>query len=273
MSIGGNVLQGDLGATNGARRSAPRIKTWGRSRPRRSGRFGWFGLICLLLVCGCAVTPAPPPAAPGTPTYVVGAPDVLRVSILPAPEIDREVRVRPDGMVSIDLVGDVRAAGRTPAEIAEVIRQEISRFKRDAAVNVTVVATPSQFVTIYGEVGSPGTFPLSTETRVSEAIGLVGGARPFASLNRVRIIRARGGETEIIDVNLGDIQRGDLSTNIVVAEGDLIVVPPTALARVGYAMQALLFPLQPLLSGATTAGAIISGGRGVGIGRGRNNNN
>ena len=163
-------------------------------------------------------------------------------------------------MISVDLVGDIQAAGRTPLEIAADIQSQIARFKRDAAVNVTVVSSPSQFVTIYGEVMRPGTFALDTETRVSEAIGRVGGPKPFASLNSVRLIRSIGwDQAKIFDIELGDIQRGDLSTNIVVLEGDLIVVPPTMLARVGYAMQMLLFPLQPLLSGAGQVGMVYSG--------------
>jgi len=212
------------------------------------------------MTVACATNVRPPPPAPTAVGYIVGAPDELLIHILPDPEISREVRVRPDGMISVDLVGDIQAAGRTPLEIAADIQSQIVRFKRDAAVNVTVVSSPSQFVTIYGEVVRPGTFSLDTETRVSEAIGRVGGPKPFASLNGVRLIRSIGwDQAKIYDIELGDIQRGDLSTNIVVLEGDLIVVPPTMLARVGYAMQMLLFPLQPLLSGAGQVGMVYSG--------------
>ena len=213
-------------------------------------------LLALLMTVACATNVLPPPPAPTTAGYIVGAPDELLIHILPDPEISCEVRVRPDGMISVDLVGDIQAAGRTPLEIAADIQGQIARFQRDAAVNVTVVSSPSQFVTIYGEVVSPGTFALDTETRVSGAIGRVGGPKPFASLNGVRLIRSMGGQPKIYDIELGDIQRGDLSTNIVVLEGDLIVVPPTMLARVGYAMQMLLFPLQPLLSGAGQVGMV-----------------
>jgi len=217
--------------------------------------------LCLLLplAAGCSTTTTAPPPAPPIESYVVGAPDLLRINILPEPELLREARVRLDGMISIDLVGDVQAAGKTPFEIAQDIQREIRRFKRDAMVNVSVVASPSRFVTVYGEVGAPGIFLLDTETRVSEAIGRVGGTRPFAKLGGVRIVRSNGLDTQILEVRLNDISQGDLSTNFVVQEGDLIVVPPTWLARVGYAMQMLLFPLQPLISGAQTAGAIAGG--------------
>ena len=219
----------------------------------------------LVFLCfGCSTRPEPPPNAPQIEGYIVGAPDVLRVFVLPEPVIDREVRVRPDGMISVDLVGDVQAGGRTPSQIASEIQAAISRYKRDASVTVTVIESPSQFVTIYGEVVRPGTFALETETRISEAIGQVGGTRPFASLNNVRVIRTDGRETQVLSINLGDIQRGDLSTNLVVREGDLIVVPPTVLARIGYAMQALLFPFQPFLGAAAQAGQVYTGYQTVG---------
>ena len=198
--------------------------------------------------------------APPIQGYVVGAPDTLLVTILPDPEINREVRVRPDGMISIDLIGDVQAAGQTPFEIAQAIQEEIGRYKRDATVNVSVVDSPSQFVTIYGEVGRPGTFELATETRLTEAIGRVGGTRPFASLNNIRVVRTNGTNTEVIAVLLADIKKGDLSTNLVIQEGDLIVVPPTWLARVGYAMQMIFFPFQPVVG---TLGAIGGASQGV----------
>lgn len=235
--------------------TAPRV----RSRNRRLILFALS--IALLNPIACLTPdPTPPPIAPPITGYIVGAPDLLAVSILPEPEINREVRVRPDGMISIDLIGDIQAAGRTPFEIAQTIQDSIGRFKRDASVNVSVVESPSQYLTIYGEVARPGTFELATETRVTEAIGQVGGALPFASLNNIRIIRTNGSKTEVIQVRLGDIQKGDLSTNMVVEEGDLIVVPPTWLARVGYVVQMIFFPFQPVL---TTAGSV--GGTAAGV--------
>lgn len=217
-------------------------------------------LAVLLLCIGCSTPLTLPPKAPPVQAYLVGAPDQLRVNILPEPVIDRQIRVRPDGMISVDLIGDVQAAGLTPEKIAESIQERIVRFKRDAVVNVTLVDSPSQFVTVYGEVGNPGTFPLNTSMRISEAIGRVGGTKPFASLNKIRIVRSRAAGTQVILVHLKDIAHGDLSTNIVVEEGDLIVVPPTVLARIGYAVQMLFFPFQPIL---TTAGAV--GGTAAGV--------
>ena len=225
---------------------------------RRRGR-ALLALMALIPVACSSARVTGPPIAPTIPSYIVGAPDQLQITILPEPEITREVRVRPDGMISMDLVGDVQAAGRTPLEIAQTIQQEIRRFKRDAEVSVALMGSVSRFVTIYGEVGGQGVFPLDSQIRIAEAIGRVGGPQPFASLNNVKIIRTLGSGAEIIDVRLGDIKKGDLSTNFVLADGDLIIVPPTIWARFGYVMQAILFPFQPALGALGQAGQAVTG--------------
>jgi polysaccharide export outer membrane protein len=233
--------------------------------PKRAIRFARqvidlaLGVSLLLSPMACSTRVAPPPLAPPVTGYVVGAPDLLLIHILPEPEINREARVRPDGMISIDLIGDVQAAGRTPFEIAQTIQHEIGRYKRDATVNVMVIDSPSQFVTVFGEVGRPGTFPLSSQTRMFEAIGRVGGTRPFASLNSIRVIRTNGVETKVLSVRLADIKDGDLTTNIVVNAGDLIVVPPTLLARIGYVMQMIFFPFQPPVAVLGSIGGAANG--------------
>lgn len=208
--------------------------------------------LLALLVGACTTLAGPPPdSEPGRP-YRIGPPDVLIITILPAPEIQRSVTVRPDGMISIDLVGDIPAAGRTTEEVGKDIEQRLSRFKRDASVTVALAQSLSSEITVLGEVGRPSTFALSRETRLIEAIGTVGGPRPFANKDAVRIIRFVDGQTKIFKVDLQAIEEGDLSTNYLLQGGDVIVVPPTLLARVGYAIQSVLFPFQPILGTATS---------------------
>jgi polysaccharide export outer membrane protein len=217
-----------------------------RARRRRAAG-PCLALLALFAAAGCATRPMPAPKAQGYETYRVGAPDKLLVSILPDPRIEREVVVRPDGMVSIDLIGDVPAGGRTSDEIAKDIENRISRFKRGASVTVLVSQASSTAVSLLGEVRSNRSFPLAKETRVSEAIALAGGVNPFASTSHVRVIRSQGGETVVYRVDLDAIEEGDLSTNILLATGDLVYVPPTLWARFGYVVQAILFPFQPLI--------------------------
>jgi polysaccharide export outer membrane protein len=209
---------------------------------------------------GCATPdPMPPPVRPDQATYVVGPPDQLNITILPDPVIERNTVVRPDGMISIDLIGDVQASGRNVEQIAKDIEQRVSRFKRDARATVSVISSLSLSVTVFGEVRDPGTFPLTQETRVSHAIGQRGGTTIFGSKKKIRLIRTNGQATQVFIIDLARIQNGDLSSNMMMRGGDMIVVPPNVLARIGYGLQVLLFPFQQILSAGTglfTAAAI-----------------
>lgn len=218
-----------------------------------------IGIWCLLILGGCtSVNPQAQPPAPGRATYRVGPPDRLEITVLPDPVIERALTVRPDGRISFDLIGDVEATGRTTTEIANDIEQRIVRFKRDASVSVRVALSQTNSVTIYGEVGSPGAFPLEREMRIADAIGSRGGPTIFASEDAVRVIRVVEDETYVILADIAAIQRGDLGTNIMLQGGDIVVVPPNFLAKIGYAVQLVLFPFTPVLgtglSAATTAG-------------------
>jgi polysaccharide export outer membrane protein len=211
-----------------------------------------FG-VALLAALGCATPSVAPPPLPSVDTYVVGAPDQLFISILPEPVIERTVVVRPDGMISIDLVGDIIAAGRTVEQIAAEVQGRVARYKRDARVTVSVVAAASRDVTLLGEVARPTSLPLLRTTRVSEAIGQVGGPTFLASKGKIRVIRTTRGETVVLNVDLAGIEQGDLRTNLVLVEGDIVYVPPTWLGRVGYVIQSILFPFQPLFTPAMVA--------------------
>lgn len=213
-------------------------------------------LALAVFAAACATPrPMPPPARPAETTYKVGSPDELFVTILPAPILERTVVVRPDGMISIDLIGDVQAAGRTTEDIGAEIEERVRRFKRDARATVSVKGSASLSVTVLGEVAAPGTFPLTSETRLAEAIGLRGGTSIFASKRNVRLVRTNGEITRVFTIDLSRIEQGDLTENIMVRGGDMVIVPPNALAKVGYGLQVMLFPFQQLLSAGTGAAA------------------
>ena len=223
----------------------------------RLGRSLRIGTVLPLLFLGaCIARPVPPPVSPPPATYRIGAPDVLSVSILPDPGIEREVVVRPDGRISIDLIGDVMASGRTPEQLAKIVLEEISRYKRDAVVTVSLLQSRSSTITIFGQVASPGSRVLDRETRLAEAIGSAGGTNLFASKGRVRVIRSNPRETKILQVNLRHIEYGDQSTNYLLQDGDIIVVPPNAFARVGFVLQTLLFPFQQIFSAGLGAATV-----------------
>lgn len=220
------------------------------------GRMGSPTICAVLIVLGllcsaCSTTPAPPPLRPSAAEYRVGPPDQLFITILPEPALERTAVVRPDGRITIDLIGDVEVSGRTVKDIAQEIEKRVSRFKRDARATVSVVSSESLQVTVFGEVRDPGTFALTSDTRVAEAIGLRGGTTIFGSKRKVRLIRTNGQTTEVYVVDLNAIQDGDLRSNLTVRGGDMVVVPPNVLAKIGYGLQVMLFPLQQILSAGT----------------------
>jgi polysaccharide export outer membrane protein len=221
--------------------------------------------IGLGLLAACT-SPKGPPEGAGAPPYLTGPPDQLTVTILPDPIIEREVVVRPDGMISIDLVGDVPASGRTTEEIALDIEKRIRRFKRNAKVTVALERSLSAQVTVLGEVRRAFTFPLERETRVVEAIGQAGGPNIFARKSRIRLIRFQDGKAQVHRVNLSAIEGGDLRTNLLLQGGDVVVVPSTYSARIGHALGNLFYPIQRIIGlGSRTAITVFSGGAGAGF--------
>jgi len=134
--------------------------------------------------------------------YVLGPSDVLRINVWHNAELSVEVAVRPDGTISMPLIGDVQAAGRTPAQVRAEIAKRLSTFVRDesAIVTVTVAAINSYRFVISGNVEKAGAYASAHYVTVSEALALAGGPNRFASADETVIIRtdpARGGVKRI----------------------------------------------------------------------------
>jgi len=222
--------------------------------PMRRGASLLGALVCLgSMACSSPPPLLPQPDSPPESSYLVGPPDELLLTILPEPIIERAITVRPDGMISVDLIGDVKASGRPVTEISKEIQERIGRYKRDARATLAVVMARSNQVTVFGEVVTPGTFELVRDTRVAEAIGLRGGSTIFATKSKLRVIRSDGQVTQVLKVDLNGIQKGDLSSNIMLTGGDIVVVPPNIGARIGYKLKSFLFPFQQILSATIAA--------------------
>jgi len=218
--------------------------------------------LTLAALAGCASTaaPAPPPSRAERP-YLVGPPDDLLITIRPEPAIVRQVVVQPDGKISVDMVGEVQAGGRTMTEISNDIAKRISPYIRSPQVTVSLVASKSIAITILGHVQRPATFPLQRETRVSEAIGLVAGPTELGAASRIRVVRQTAGKPQVYRVNLDAIRAGDLSSNIQLEAGDVIYVPPTVSASIGLALRGFFFPFQQVFGmGGSAARIAVTGG-------------
>lgn len=194
--------------------------------------------LCLsLLLTACASSgrtgAAPPPVqatATAVDSYKIGVDDIVQVSVWRNPELGITVPVRPDGMISVPLVGDVAAGGHTPAEVAKDIQLKLASFVRDPQVAVILTDLRSHEylsrVRVTGAVRQPVSIPYRPGMTVLDAVLAAGGVTEFAAGDRSELYRKSGEGTETYAVRLDKIlNRGDLSTNFPVSPGDVITIP------------------------------------------------
>lgn len=159
-------------------------------------------------------------------TYRVGPEDVLEVSVWREDALRKETLVRPDGAISFPLIGEVRAAGRTVAELRQEITRRLEKFVPDAVVSVTVLRTGSQRIYVLGKVIKPGEFPVGRSVDVLQALSMAGGLTPFADANSIRIVRRSGDGQITLPFEYGRVVRGEkLEQNVSLQAGDVVVVP------------------------------------------------
>jgi len=180
-----------------------------------------------------ARAPAPAPVTPAVETYRIGVDDLIKVSVWRNPELDATVPVRPDGKISLPLVGDVVAGGRTPDEVAADVKTRLGDYVRDPQVAVILTELRSHEylsrVRVTGAVRQPVSITYRQGMTVLDAVLAAGGLTEFASADRSELYRKDGGGTRQLDVRLGKImKKGDLETNYAVQPGDIITVPERA---------------------------------------------
>jgi polysaccharide export outer membrane protein len=161
--------------------------------------------------------------------YILGASDVLRVTVWKNPDLSAETTVRPDGVITLPLMGDFQAGGHTAEQLRTEIRARLGTFVKDesALVTVAVAAINSYRVTVSGNVERPGTYPVNHFINVSEALMLAGGANKFASPEDAILIRTSPEQgTRRIPIDCVAILRGaKLEQNLTIIAGDTIYVP------------------------------------------------
>jgi polysaccharide export outer membrane protein len=159
---------------------------------------------------------------PRTRPYVIGVSDVVRVTVWKDPNLSTDAAVRPDGTITLPLVGEIVAAGRTVAELHGKIVEQVSAFAKDAVVTVAVVEVNSYRFTVAGNVERPGMYTPRYYVTVSEAIALAAGPNRYASTGSVVIVRG----TRRIPIDYDAILSGKSpEQDIVVLAGDAVRVP------------------------------------------------
>jgi polysaccharide export outer membrane protein len=195
--------------------------------------------LCLsLILASCATTQnftagAPPMDAVQTQAvdaYRIGVDDQVQVAVWRNPELGITVPVRPDGMISVPLIGDVLAGGRTPPEVAKDIQDKLAAYVRDPQVAVILTELRSHEylsrVRVTGAVRQPVSVPYRPGMTVLDAVLAAGGLTEFAAPDRSELHRRTGDGSRTFEVKLDRIlNRGDLATNYPVAPGDVITVP------------------------------------------------
>lgn len=170
-------------------------------------------------------------AKPVSKEFLLGPEDVLEVTVWRNQDLSRIVVVRPDGKISLPLIGDVQASGLNSSQVAAKIAARLTEFKENPNVSVSLKEVNSYFIFVLGEVLKPGKYPLKSYATVLQGVSMAGGFTPFASKNRMQVIRTHengdGKENQIrIPVPYNELVSGrGAIENFVLKSGDTIVVP------------------------------------------------
>jgi polysaccharide export outer membrane protein len=164
-------------------------------------------------------------AGSASETYVIGASDLLTVTVWKEAGLSGSLLVRPDGMISMPLVGDVMAAGLTPSQLAGQIQERLKKFIQDPNVSIVLTQIHSKIVYLLGEVSKKGPLEMTPEMTLLEAISSAGGLTDFANAKRIYILRKESGIQQKIPVRYKAALKGDSALNVPLKPGDTIVVP------------------------------------------------
>lgn len=199
------------------------------------GRFGpafrllVSGLLGVMVV-GCASTNPPAPSAAASPdyNYVVGPGDVVNIVVWRNPELSMSVPVRPDGKISAPLVEDMPAMGKDTTTLARDMEAALGKFIREPVVTVIVtsfVGPYSEQIRVVGEAAKPQTIPYKQKMTLLDVMIIVGGITDFADGNSTTLLRTAEGSKQY-NIRVKDlIKRGDVSANVEVKPGDVLIIP------------------------------------------------
>jgi len=180
-------------------------------------------------------TGAPPASDAKTPkagevnpgTYVIGPEDNLSINVWKEQELSKTVPVRPDGMISLPLIGEVKASGLTPLQLQDAITEPLKKYMSEPQVTVIVTEVRSKTFNIVGQVSKPGYYPLDRQLTVLDAVALAGGFRDFAKVKKIYVLRTdAGGKQERLPFNYKEVIKGqNMQQNVELQPHDTVVVP------------------------------------------------
>ena len=199
--------------------------------PLRAARWlAAVGAAALLSACAAGPDHPPAPVAAAAPdyTYIIGAGDSVNIVVWRNPEVSMSVAVRPDGKITTPLIDELVAQGKTPTQLARDIEKELGKYVRDPVVTVIVsgfVGPYSEQIRVVGEAARPQFLPYKQNMTLLDLMIAVGGLTDFADGNKATILRTSEGNKQYA-VRLKDlIKRGDVSANVDVKPGDILIIP------------------------------------------------
>ncbi len=196
--------------------------------PLRTPHWSCGFLLTLVLVSAAvAAPPAPSGGPPSDVSYTVKPGDTLTVSVWKEPDLQGPVLVRPDGMFSFPLAGQMDARNKTVAELQQELTTKLKKYISDPVVTVSIQEIKGNKVYVIGQVQKPGDFVVNPRVDVMQALSMAGGTTPFAALGDIMILRRTdNGQQQALPFKYTDVIRGrNLGQNIMLQAGDVVVVP------------------------------------------------
>jgi polysaccharide export outer membrane protein len=167
-------------------------------------------------------------AAPQAPAvseeYRLGPGDKLRIEVYKDPQLSQSVQIRPDGKITLPLIGDLDASGHTPIELRDTIAGSLKEYITNPTVTVIVVEALASQVYVMGEVAHPGPVPLHGPTTILQALAVAGGFKEFANTKDVRVMRSTSNGVQTLRFNYKDAVNGDAKP-FFLRSGDTVIVP------------------------------------------------
>jgi polysaccharide biosynthesis/export protein len=190
-------------------------------------------VVALVIFAGChgapPLPPAPPASALPSSMYIIGPGDTLNIFVWRNPELSISVPVRPDGRLSLPLVEDVVAIGKTPTQLARELEGRLGKYIKEPVVTVIATGFVGPFteqIRVIGEAATPRAIPYRTDMTVLDAMIVVGGLTRYAAGNDSVIVRTTGRKQYTYAVHLDSLIRdGDVSSNVALQPGDILIIP------------------------------------------------
>src|SRR5579864_345119 len=186
-------------------------------------------LVIVYVITGAAAAPSSspvPPTAVAPDNYVLGAGDQVEITVFGQPDLTTTATIRPDGMIALPLVKEVKAAGRTAPQLEAELTGLYRKYLRAPSISVAVRQFQMNHIYVMGEVAKPGRYDLTDNMTVLDALTLAGGTTDMANLDGTHIARKEDGKSKAIAVKMNQVMLGkDAAQNLKLENGDLVYIP------------------------------------------------